>query len=419
MPYQGFRSVALNSHSRQNKNLNSHFFKKLILILSIFSTCNVATGEICTPFKVHNQVRFPDPPEIILPEFFAPNWETDLAAKIGKINTQNEFPEIYANWLKLHPRELSENERFRWLNCLYYYTSFDTDHDGIPDWSAILDRKPTHILFPQDSDQDGDGIENVLDPQPLQKNTLKNKLAEIPAHLRFDARKRPEATLLQQQIYKEYRILAVDHTDEHSPVVLKQFLLLLQQGFSKPFIKGLKDVKYLYAFAGHSHGGNIASFHWQAQAISVGGMSLYPESDLNDQMKIELLSAFAHELGHAILFEKLKVEELAALSTRFSDWNTLKASQLNASFYSPVLFEAYPQKNGRNFVSQYALLNRHEWFAEATAAALLRKLGNSGGIKTNWQESIKRTDSAGPHFWVNYGRISDEFLDWFKELMKK
>lgn len=379
----------------------------------------VFAGENCTPFKVHNLAELPPAPEINIPANLPANWESSLVEKISRLKTQSEFSEVYKNWLKRHPRNLSDIQRYRWLQCLAYYTSYDTDRDGFPDWSAIIDHQPANILFASDPDQDGDGLTNMFDPQPLARNqTAETAQAGIPPHLKFNVQKRPEESRLQQQLFREFKIIAVDHTDEHVAPVLKEFLILLQKGYSRRFVSGLKTVRYVYAFAGHSHGGRLAAYHWQAQALSFGGKSVYPNVELAPKTRLELLSAFAHEIGHAVLFEKLQANDLAHLSSHFSGWQKIKKNQLKANFFSPVFFEAFPHKEGRNFVSQYAMINRHEWFAESMAASVLNTLGNSGVLRADWKSTLLKPSFNSMQYWADYTRISDDFLDWFRVLMK-
>lgn len=383
----------------------------------------MAAGAICIPFKVHRHVHLPPPPQITIPKILPKNWEKKLSDKIGKIKTQNDFPKHYQAWLKSRPRDLTETERYQWLSCLLHYVSIDTNYNGVPDWSAIIDHQPAKILFPEDPDQDGDEIINTLDPDPLipEKNEKANEktwsFTEIPAHLIIDSQKRPETSILQERLFKEFRILVIDHTDEQSPVVLRELLYLLQKGFTKEFISGLK-INYIYAFAGHDPARNIAAYHWQARALSVGGTSSYPEDDIKPQEKTDLLSALAHEIGHAVLFEKLSANDLADISVRFSNWKKIKNSELNDLLFSPAFFEAFTFKQGRNIVSQYALKNRHEWFAESLAASVLNNLGKSGALDENWRNTLRKTSSISSEFWVDYTKISDDFCEWFKLLMK-
>lgn len=314
---------------------------------------------------------------------------------------------------------MSDVQRYTWLQCLAYYTSFDTDRDGFPDWSAIIDHQPAKTLFPADPDQDGDGLKNMYDPQPLVKNP-KSESAPIgiPAHLKFDSQQRPEEFRLQQQLFREFKIIAVDHTDEHAAPVLRELIFLLQKGYSRRFVSGLKTVRFVYAFGSHSNSGRMAAYYWQAQALSIGGKSVYPGSELNAQARLELLSAFAHEIGHAVLFEKMQANDLADVSSHFSDWRKIKKNQLKAEFFSPVFFEAFPHKHGRNFVSQYAMVNRHEWFAESMAASVLNKLGTTGDLRPDWKSRLLKRSFNSPQYWADYTKISDDFLDWFRVLMK-
>lgn len=389
-------------------------------LFSFFASCFAVAGAICTPFKVHLHAQLPGPPHISVPKILPDNWEKTARDKIGRVKTQNDFPRIYESWLKSHPRDLTETERYLWLNCLLHYVTIDTNDNGVPDWSAIIDHQPAKILFPEDPDQDGDGILNVLDSKPL--TAAKNKITSypngIPAHLIIDSRKRPEASLLQEKLFKKFRILAIDYTDEHSPMVLRELLFLLQKGFTKKLISELK-INYIYAFAGHDPTRTIASYHSQARALSVGGMSSYRNDDIRLQVKIDLLSALSHEIGHAVLFEKISAYDLADISTKFSGWKEIKNSELSDLFFSPAFFETFTFKQGRNIVSQYAMKNRHEWFAESLAASVLNDLGKSGALDENWRNALIKDTSGSSEYWVNYTNISDDFRGWFKVLMKK
>lgn len=385
-----------------------------------FSKAGIESGTTCAPFKVHLHAEVPLPPPTNIPEILPKNWEPNLVEKIGKIKTQNDFPRFYQNWLKSHAEELSENNRYLWLQCLLFYTSLDTNQNGLPDWSAIVDHQPARILYPQDPDQDGDGISNVLDSNPLisEKNKIKQNKVTIPAHLKIDSQKRPGVSQLQEQLYKDFGILAVDHTDEHSPVVLRELLFLLQKSFSKKIISDLK-INYIYAFSGHDLARNTASYHPLASAISIGGMKSYPNNEIDIQTKINLLSTLSHEIGHAILMQKINPVNLAQISSQFSNWKEINNSDLSDLFFSPVFFEPYPSKQRRNIVSQYAMKNRHEWFAESFTASVLNELGKSGTLDNNWQSTLKRTSSDKSEYWVDYTNIDHDFRDWLQQLIRK
>ncbi len=328
----------------------------------------------CTPFKVHADVHLPAPPQIEIPQALPLNWESDIAEKIGAVNTQGEFPRIYKIWRKNSPFNSTEHERYKWLHCLYYYVSMDTDKNGVPDWDAISDQRPAMILFPKDFDQDGDGIPNIFDADPLNFNIkTKTTSKKIPDHLKI---KRSLTAALQEELFKKFNILAIDHTDEHSPVVLQELISVLENGFPKGF--QLKNLRYIYAFAGHDPSRKVAAYHVQAQALSIAGVTSYTKNNMHGQKKNDLIAALIHEIGHAILFEKLTAQKLSKISVKFADWNPV--DQKTDSFFDLDFFKPYAFKNSgaelrKNIVSEYSMTNQHEWFAESLTAAILNKLG--------------------------------------------
>lgn len=392
------------------------FFFISFLIPFFISNIGIASA-LCAPFKVHREAQLPEPPQFSVPESLPENWEKTLTTSIGEIKTQNEFPEYYYNWLKLHPHELTESERFQWLNCLLYYVKLDTNQNGIPDWSAINDHQPSHVLFPEDPDQDGDGIPNVYDPEPLIKNRSNNRIDRIPAHLKFDQKKRPEAARLQELLYHKYRILAIDHTDQHSPTVLRKLVYLLEKGFSKKVISKL-NIQFIYAFSSHDSNRNIASYHFKAHAISIGGISNFSENSLTPYLELKILSALAHEFGHAFLLEKISAKNLIEISSRFSDWNIKNDSEITDLLFSPVFFEPYASVQNRNIVSEYSKYNRHEWFAESFAAAVLNELKLFKFLNNIQKKELQKKSSENLEFWVDYSQISDDFRFWFNKQLR-
>lgn len=347
----------------------------------------------CTPFHIYKNVRTALPPKISAPAYLEKDWEEKLLAKIGKIKTQEEFPSIYRIYKEEH-KELSENERFLWLRCIDYFVSLDTNKNGIPDWTAIIDNQPTKVLFPGEDDIDGDGVTNVLDSDPLDEK-VKGTSKLIPEHLKIESE-------TQEQLYSEFGIIAINHTDEHSTVVLNELLSLLRTGFAKNWIQNLKNLKYVYAFLGHDPEHRIAAYHWQAKALSIGGIHAY-KGELSDQQKIELKAALAHEIGHAALLEKLSVGELAAAGRKFGGWG-INPSPSPLSFYAKIFFAPYSwgsDYKNNNIVSAYALTNIHEWFADSFAAYIINKLGQVLQF-----QNLKRKN------WTDYGNLTTDYRHW-------
>ncbi len=388
----------------------------LAIVISTFAACHVEAGAACSPFKVHLSAPLPAAPNLELPQVLPDAWEEKLPAKISGRSGHADFAKHYKTWVARSPRAKTAEERWQWLTCLEHYTSLDSNKNGVPDWSAISDRMPATSLFPQDPDQDGDGVLNVLDSNPLTPSeTAAADASGIPVHLRIT---RPETTDLQVKLFREFGILAIDHTDKHSPEVLAEFLFLLRKGFSKKFISSL-NLKYIYAFAGHDPGGTAAAYHWQARALSVAGLHSYKGTGMTDEIRLDLLSSLSHEVGHAVLFDKLTTRELSKISADYSGWKPVSNAEIKDEFYSPVFFQALPADTGKNIVSQYAMKNRHEWFAESFAASVINKLGHTGTLGKNWRPALRKPAFAGASYWVDYTRISVDFRNWFETLLKK
>lgn len=369
----------------------------------LFAAHFAKAGAICTPFKVHKNVRLPAAPKNLDLSSYSKKAEDTLIGQIGNIKTQNDFPRVYRSWLLTHSLEMTETERIEWLQCIYYYVKMDTNKNGIPDWDAIVDQKPSRVLYPKDPDQDGDGIGNVFDADPLNfKVRTKTSRNKIPAHLKL---KNTESQKLQETLFKEFKLIAIDHTDEHSPLVLEQLLMVLRNGFPQGF--QLKNLNYVYAFAGHDPSRNIASYHLKAQALSIAGVSaLNKNSDVSG-----LTAALIHEIGHAILFEKITAQELSAISVQFAGWSPIDST--TSSFYAVDFFKPYAFPTRKNIVSQYSMKNRHEWFAESFTAALVNKLSRGGFLKN---PTISKTEKPSRH-WVNYANMTSDFQHWLERLI--
>ena len=394
------------------------------LFLSIVIFANLAGAftrgkPACAAFRVHREATLPEPALVPFNRDLPKDWEEKTVGLIGNIKTQEKFPLYYRTWLSQHPTALTAFERHEWLSCILYYVSIDTNANNIPDWTAIVDNQPAKVLFANDSDIDGDGVENVLDPSPLNAKVRGEiNMNRIPLHLEFDLVKRPQAASFQQKIFKEFGIIAIDHTDEHSPVLLRELYVLLKNGFSKKWILELKNIRYVYAFASHDSASKIAAYHWQARSLSVGGVSAYPDKDVSVQQRVDLVAALAHEIGHAVLLDTLTVNELADIGKKFGGWKMSPTASLD-SFYSTTFFTAYPKKadllrnqdfERNNIVSEYAMTNVHEWFADSFAAHIVNRLGQRHTFGTGWEKYV--TSDVRNRYWAKHNNLTLNYRDW-------
>lgn len=322
--------------------------------------------------------------------------------------------------------------------CIAYYESLDQNHNGVPDWTGHIDGRISEVVFPNDDDMDGDGLPNLFDPLPLTpaSNTKAVPVlakGAIPAHLAMTGVR----GRLQSLLYRRHGVLAVDHTDHHATRALRALLMVFDKGLTSNTRRQLKSVKVVYAFLGHDPVYNIAAYHRQVKAISVGGEMSYPDEKYRAP-RIALIGSIAHELGHAILFDQIKPDELGEIAARFGNWAPIVGEGHIADLVKDQrLFRSHPLKalarlavrnpaqakeqisrsvwRDSNLVSEYGTTNVHEWFADAFAAHVLRRLGERGLLGPRWRENLVLPLNEPEGFWVNYSNLSPEFEKWLSQ----
>lgn len=403
----------------------------LILFISSFGAQAALAGPLCQPFKIHLNYEIPYQAKS-LPSADELS-EDQLLVKISKIPHHQNFTEIYKEANRqgrgLGPRLI----RQRWLSCLLFYVSQDTDKDGSPDWTAIVNNRPSRVLYPLDTDIDGDEVENALDHNPFEPTSKEVSLSsqEPPPHLVAHELKARE---WQNKLYRDFKILAIDHTDQHSAAVLESFYEILSEMKHDKDSDLLKDLRYIYAFKGHDSRRQIAAYHHTARALSIGGVSSYPDNQLTQKQKIHVLSSLAHELGHAFLFQHMKSNELKKISERFGQWHEVTQNGEPKDLFSTLFFQPHPYlklKNldmktatqvsvsdnnwtKANLASEYAMTNIHEWFADAFAAAIINKMGKKNTLGTDWRHHLIQTPHRSAQYWVNYNNLSKTFKNWLQ-----
>ncbi len=344
--------------------------KRVICILLLLATRAMAAQD-CVPFKVYKSAKLPDPPIFSTPQPLPSEWEENLLNGISLSKDNHGFAEIYRTWSRSHV--LVAENRYRILKCISYYVN-------LKGWTAIVDGKLSQTLYPV--------------------NPIIISGTVIPDYLRFDDT-RPEAQELQKELFQRFGVVAIDHTDEHSAAVLKELLVLLKNIFPRG-LNGVRSFKYFYAFSGHDSEIDIAAYHRQMNAISIGGVKSYQDAVLTPEQRIKVDSALLHELGHAFVFDQLGAQTLAYISNTFSRWPKISPSTL----YAPVLFEAYPVTKLKNIVSEYSTSNIHEWFADSFAATFMIELGKKNVFGPAW---VKYMSDFNSHYWYNYNNISQGF----------
>jgi hypothetical protein len=348
---------------------------KLFLFVVIYSVPIWANdlSSSCFRFRVHLKA---DLPEVV-----------NISSKLNLSQSLTTKISQWENDLDFLKDKLKKES---WIKCVHHYLQIDSDHDGINDWTAIVDGLPSRILFPLDEDIDGDGIVNLWDPDPYHKNHLSQAL--IPTHLAFKSRER----VLQNKLHKKHGIIAVNHSDNHHKDVLKIFLFISGK---YPFINMFKTSfpKVLYAMKGRHPKGLVASYHPTASAIAVPGKNSFGKN-LNPSEVCNLTAALVHELAHFYLFSSVPPEVLKKFANTYALWDIPENIPLDIwdkAFHVPF--------NGKShFVSDYAATNVHEWFAENFAAYVWKKNHFNKKFCRKFDES----------------KIPKELFNWFEKVLK-
>ena len=204
---------------------------------------------------------------------------------------------------------------------------------------------------------------------------------------------------LRSTLEREFGFTAPAKTDEHSARVLHNLLLLLREGFPRATVLSLSSLRSFYAYAGHDTRYDLAAYHDQERAISIGGASVWRGPEATD---VTILSTLAHELGHAWVFGKMSAAELAELGRQEGGWARLAESGgLKAESF--LARHPNPLAPGLSLTSKLAARNVHEWFADAFAAAAMHRLGEKGLLGKNWKAKLRT--KIGKRSWVDYNRL--------------
>lgn len=284
-------------------------------------------------------------------------------------------------------------QRQAWLSCIRKYIFTDSDGDGVADWTAVVDGRPSRILLPLDPDLDGDGLENLRDPDPYH-GSAPARPPPFPTHLQLTGLEGE----WQRRLWQDFGVVAIDHTDQNSSAVLKVFFAVLKLESFGHWRQRSKLFDRIYAFVSHRPGEKIAAYHPELRAISVPGRQSYIGEELKRGEERHLMAAVLHELGHALMWGTVSAPELVDQAHQLAKWRVtpslaLSDPQLLTPFRGPAL----------RFVSAYARTNVHEWFAESFAAYI-------------WdQENLDaKYGRAFPR-----GQLSVSLKSWIKQLLER
>ncbi|MFW7377260.1 MAG: hypothetical protein ACOH5I_00450 [Oligoflexus sp.] len=412
----------------------------LVLVVLIWAKKSFADEqEICKPFRIHMHAEQPKLPiKLTAAELKNLNIDQMLTA-ISKVPYHSSYRQIFNKAREEKLIRFSDQQMKSFLYCIHHYVSQDTDQDGTPDWIAITSQQITNILIPLDPDINGNGVNNIFDPNPFYYHQTIPPAShqEIPPHLKMaddettknqnGSDQQVNRAALQEKLWHKYGIMAVDHTDQHAATVLEELFIMLENSLTHFRNRDIQSHLVLYAFKGHDATRNIAAYHQEARAISIGGIATYGKNSLRPSRRANLLASLAHELGHDFIFSHLNAIKLKEVGEKFGGWIIPFESASNSlDLYDPAFLLPYHKDDKAvisliedstithefNFASQYAFTNVHEWFADAFAGWVLQKLGHKGLLGEDWADNLVYNPRKSNEYWVNYQNISNPFVKW-------
>jgi hypothetical protein len=357
-----------------------HILVFLLGVLLFSAGVHAQPGEAaCSRFRVHLGAALPNVPHS---------------------SAKRELPEELAAAIKTWERHLDflkdEERRREWLACIQEFIYLDTDGDSVPDWTAVADGRPSQVLFPLDPDIDGDGLPNILDPDPYRPNpNFISDSGKVPKHLRIKG----ESAKWQAKLWRNFRVLAVDHSDRHRSEVLRTLHSTLGLPAIQSWRRRSQSLRVVYAFESHDPHFQIAAYHPSAAAMSVPGVQGYPAPEkFSEAQRCQLTGALVHELGHALLFSSIPARELQEKAARFGDWELPESIP---TIWSPLWLVR--GLLGPRSVSAYSTKNVHEWFAESFAAFVFQR----DGLNTSTCRPFANS------------KMSKEFTGWLTDVLHR
>lgn len=333
------------------------FFCQFLTFIILF-ICQASWAIDCRIFEIYKDINVPRPHLEI--SSASPTNLDEVMTQISHLKGHQNFPKIVtrqkAKKASGFAHVLSK------LQCLSQYLHLDLDKDGIMDWKIISDDQLLSHLLPNDDDWDNDGIENILDKNPIQTDR-RVEMSGVPQHLWLDANSTDEKNHLQNEIFSSCGVLVLNHTGLHSVKTLKLFNKICSKILA-PF-KRRPYTFVLYAFAGHAVVDNVvASYYPSSNFMSVGG-SRYTHKHNDSQ----ILSALTHEIGHFLIFNLLSPKELYDVAKNLGKWDFPDVDV--HSFYHPLLMQNRKGITLDTFVpTPYSRTNAHEWLSEVFSVIL-------------------------------------------------
>ena len=178
----------------------------------------------------------------------------------------------------------------------------DSDGDGLLDF-RISDYYGRFLEG--DTDLDGDGVENVLDPDPYTAGTRHPGPRSIPEHLSWASAGKPsEMVQIQQRLYEQHQILLVDRSAAFTSTLAKAVYDAITRVYARPFAEHpnlptlriiAAETNSLLVAEDEAGSGDFAQVFPATQT-----MEIYQQAV--DAPPVIVLGSLVHELGHNFQF---------------------------------------------------------------------------------------------------------------------
>ncbi len=230
----------------------------------------------------------------------------------------------------------------------------DLDGDGIKDY-RISDYYGRFLEG--DTDVDGDGVSNVLDRQPYDSGVADPDGIELPPHVAWRSRGKPEETvLMQEKLFREYGILLVERSAKFTPELARSVFDAVTRVYSATFV-GNRPLPTLRVIA------TEASSLLYADAEEGAGdfAQVFPATRTMEIYRLGIesppiiqLGFLAHEIAHMVQFAMDYDDEKQDAIVRENRFDPERFHALVADYgWTVVPYDVDPTSVFRLFQPQY------------------------------------------------------------------
>jgi hypothetical protein len=230
----------------------------------------------------------------------------------------------------------------------------DLDGDGIQDY-RISDYYGRFLEG--DTDVDGDGVSNVLDRQPYDASVADPEGNELPPHVSWRGRGKPdEMVLMQEKLFRDHGILLVERSAQFTPELTRSVFDTVTRVYSGIFARerqlptlrviATEISSLLYADADEG-AGDFAQVFAATRTMEIYSLGI-------ESPPIIQLGFLAHEIAHMVQFAMDYDDEKQDAIVRDNRFDPERFHAFVADYgWTVVPYDVDPTNNYRLFRPQY------------------------------------------------------------------